>query len=91
MKKLLFLLSVFVLSTLSAVSVYAGSWHRDNVGWWVSNGEFALTAEDIEYFNITDTMLQIRGKLYTYDPAEYTGDYVGYETQDYMISSYTLY
>ena len=91
MKKLLFLLSVFVLSTLSAVSVYAGSWHRDNVGWWVSNGEFALTAEDIEYFNITDTMLQIRGKLYTYDPADYTGDYVGYETQDYMISSYTLY
>ncbi len=186
MKKLLFLLSVFVLSTLSAVSVYAGSWHRDNIGWWyrydngscptnkwfedergdwyyanssgyiltnqwlkepegwyyvhnngkmalnqwvgnyylgefgymltntvtpdgyrvgadgawvssnekyfdVSNGEFALTAEDIEYFNITDTMLQIRGKLYTYDPAGYTGDYVGYETQDYMISSYTLY
>lgn len=32
MKKLLFLLSVFVLSTLSAVSVYAGSWHRDNIG-----------------------------------------------------------
>ena len=186
MKKLLFVLSVFAFSTLSAVSAHAGSWHRDNVGWWyrydygsnpvnqwfeddrgdwyyagssgyiltnqwikepegwyylhsngkmalnqwvgnyylgefgymltstvtpdgyrvgadgawipsqerlldTANGEFAILAENIEYFNIEGSILEIRGVFHTYDPAGYTGDYIGYHVLNYIVTSETLY